>query len=79
LANLATKAGVTGARFKIHTPLIKLTKAEIIAAGTALGLHYELTHSCYDPPPGKAVCGTCDSCVLRARGFAEAGIADPLI
>jgi 7-cyano-7-deazaguanine synthase len=79
LANLATKAGVTGSRFKIHTPLINLTKAEIIAAGTALGLHYALTHSCYDPPPGKAACGTCDSCVLRARGFAEAGIVDPLI
>ena len=79
LANLGTRAGVSGSGFTIRAPLIQLTKAQIIAAGTALGLHYELTHSCYDPPPGKAACGTCDSCVLRARGFAEAGVADPLL
>jgi len=79
LAALATKAGVEGRRFKIHTPLISLTKAEIVRRGLALGLRYELTHSCYDPPPDAAACGTCDSCILRARGFAEAGVADPLL
>jgi 7-cyano-7-deazaguanine synthase len=79
LARLATKAGVEGQRFQIHTPLISLTKAEIIRRGLALGLRYELTHSCYDPPPGAPACGTCDSCVLRARGFAEAGVPDPLL
>jgi 7-cyano-7-deazaguanine synthase len=78
LAALGTKAGVEGQRFKVHTPLINLTKGEIIRRGVALGLDYSLTHSCYDPPPGRAACGTCDSCVLRAKGFAEAGIADPL-
>jgi len=79
LAGVATKAGVEGQRFQIHTPLIRLTKADIIRRGLALGLHYELTHSCYDPPAGAAACGTCDSCVLRARGFAEAGVTDPLL
>jgi 7-cyano-7-deazaguanine synthase len=79
LATLATRAGVEGGRFRVHTPLIALTKAEIIRRGLALGLHYELTHSCYDPEPGGAPCGRCDSCALRAKGFAEAGIADPLI
>ncbi len=79
LARLATKAGVEGGRFTIHTPLISLSKAEIIGRGAALGLDYGLTHSCYDPPQGRVACGTCDSCVLRAKGFAEAGIPDPLV
>jgi 7-cyano-7-deazaguanine synthase len=78
-AALATKAGVQGARFTIHTPLIRLTKGEIIRCGLALGLDYGLTHSCYDPAPGGAPCGRCDSCTLRARGFAEAGARDPLL
>jgi 7-cyano-7-deazaguanine synthase len=63
----------------VHTPLIRLTKAEIIARGIALGLDYGLTHSCYDPATNGAPCGSCDSCVLRARGFAQAGVADPLL
>jgi len=76
-AALATRAGVEGARFTIHTPLIKMTKGEIIRRGLALGLDYGMTSSCYDPGPGGAPCGRCDSCVLRARGFAEAGAPDP--
>ena len=79
LATLATRAGVEGGRFRVHTPLIDLTKAEIIRRGVALGLDYGLTHSCYDPAPDGRPCGRCDSCALRARGFAEAGVADPLI
>jgi 7-cyano-7-deazaguanine synthase len=79
LARVATKAGVEGARFAIHTPLIAMTKAEIIRRGLALGLDYQLTHSCYDPSPDGLPCGTCDSCVLRAKGFAEAGVGDPLL
>jgi len=79
LASVATRAGVEGARFRVHTPLIRLTKAEIIARGIALGLDYGLTHSCYDPATNGAPCGSCDSCVLRARGFAQAGVADPLL
>jgi 7-cyano-7-deazaguanine synthase len=78
LAALATRAGVEGARFRIHTPLIELTKAHIIRRGLALGLDYGLTHSCYDPDPSGRPCGRCDSCLLRARGFAEAGVPDPL-
>src|SRR5262249_59350789 len=70
LASLATRAGVEGARFRIHTPLIGLTKAGIIARGLALGLDYALTHSCYHPAASRAPCGRCDSCRLRARGFA---------
>ena len=62
-----------------HTPLIALTKADIIRRGLALGLDYALTHSCYDPAPDGRPCGRCDSCVLRARGFAEAGVPDPLL
>jgi len=78
LANLATKAGVEGRlRFRIHTPLVRLTKAEIIRQGMALGVDYSLTHSCYDPDPAGLSCGRCDSCLLRLRGFAEAGLADP--
>jgi 7-cyano-7-deazaguanine synthase len=79
LAALATRAGVEGARFRIHTPLIHLSKAEIIRRGLALGADYGLTHSCYDPGPAGAPCGRCDSCVLRARGFREAGVPDPLL
>jgi len=79
LATLATRAGVEGARFRVHTPLIALTKAEIIRRGLGLGLDYGLTHSCYDPGPDGAPCGRCDSCVLRARGFTEAGVPDPLV
>lgn len=78
-AALATKAGVNGGRFKIHAPLISLSKAEIIKRGVAMGLNYGLTHSCYDPLSNGAPCGRCDSCVLRARGFAEAGVKDPLV
>ena len=78
LANLATRAGVEGtAQFRIHAPLITMTKAGIIAAGTALGVDYGLTRSCYDPAPDGAACGRCDSCLLRLRGFRENGMADP--
>jgi len=79
LAALATRAGVEGARFHVHTPLIALTKAAIISRGLELGLDYRLTHSCYDPAPDGKPCGHCDSCALRARGFAEAGVPDPLL
>lgn len=79
-ANLATKAGVEGSgRFTIHTPLIDLTKSQIIQRGTALGVDYGLTHSCYDPAPDGRSCGRCDSCRLRLKGFREAGLADPLV
>ena len=78
MAALATRAGVSGGRFHIRAPLVSMTKAEIIRRGTALGLDYGLTHSCYDPLPHGVPCGRCDSCVLRARGFAEAGVPDPL-
>jgi 7-cyano-7-deazaguanine synthase len=79
LANLATKAGVEGRlKFQIHTPLIQWTKAQIIRRGTELGVDYGLTHSCYDPDPSGLSCGRCDACQLRLRGFAEAGLVDPL-
>ncbi len=79
MANLATKAGVEGSgHFNIHTPLINLTKAEIITSGMALGVDYSLTHSCYDPSTEGVSCGRCDSCRLRLKGFAEAGFIDPL-
>ena len=77
LARLATKAGVEGRPLTVHTPLISLSKAEIIRLGLSLGLDYGLTHSCYDPLPGGRPCGHCDSCRLRAGGFAEAGATDP--
>jgi 7-cyano-7-deazaguanine synthase len=78
LANLATKAGVEGKiKFRIQVPLIRLTKAEIIRKGLALGVDYSLTHSCYDPAPDGRACGECDSCLLRKKGFLEAGIPDP--
>ena len=78
MANLATKAGVEGQQLSIHTPLITLTKAEIIATGLALGVDYGLTSSCYDPDDSGNPCGHCDSCLLRLKGFAEAGHTDPL-
>ena len=77
LANLATKAGVEGARFKIHAPLSGMTKAQIIHEGTRLGVDYGLTHSCYDQDAQGRACGRCDSCVLRKKGFQEAGLPDP--
>lgn len=77
LANLATKAGVSCDWFHIHAPLIELSKAEIIRKGAELGVDFALTHSCYDPGESGEACGECDSCLLRAKGFAEAGIADP--
>jgi 7-cyano-7-deazaguanine synthase len=79
MANLATRAGVekTG-RFRIRTPLLHLSKAEIITQGLALGVDYGRTHSCYDPSPAGIACGSCDSCRLRLKGFAEAGVTDPV-
>ena len=75
MANLATKAGVTaGRRIKIRTPIIDMSKAEIIKTGLELGVDYKLTHSCYDPAPDGKACGLCDSCLLRKRGFEEAGV-----
>jgi 7-cyano-7-deazaguanine synthase len=79
VANLGTRAGVEGARFRIHTPLVSLGKADIIRRGTELGLDYGLTHSCYDPQADGRPCGACDSCRLRAKGFREAGVQDPLL
>jgi len=79
MANLATKAAVEGRhRLTIHTPLIALSKAEIIQTGLALGVDYALTTSCYDPSPAGEACGGCDACVLRLKGFAENGLADPI-
>ena len=79
LANLSTKAGVEGARMTIHTPLIALTKAGIVQLGASLGVDFSLTHSCYDPDAEGRSCGHCDSCLLRLKGFAEAGLRDPLV
>jgi 7-cyano-7-deazaguanine synthase len=79
MANLATKAGVEGRQaLQVHTPLISLTKAEIIRKGLELGVDYSLTSSCYDPSPNGQPCGQCDSCLLRQKGFRENGLADPL-
>jgi 7-cyano-7-deazaguanine synthase len=77
LANLGTRAGLEGHGFRVHAPLINLSKAEIIAAGVRLGVDYALTLSCYEPDAAGRACGTCDSCRLRAEGFAAAGIPDP--
>jgi 7-cyano-7-deazaguanine synthase len=78
LANLATKAGVEGtATYRIHAPLLHMSKAQIIGAGVDAGLDFALTHSCYDPSPEGLACGDCDSCILRRRGFEEAGVPDP--
>lgn len=88
MANRATKAGVEGAQFRVHTPLATMTKADIVKAAAAIGAPIELTWSCYDPTPAHRVsgkiesyrpCGECDSCRLRAKGFAEAGVADPAL
>jgi len=78
MANLATKAGVEGrTEIKIHTPLINMTKAQIIRKGIELGVDYSITHSCYDPSSDGFACGECDSCILRKKGFREAGVTDP--
>lgn len=79
LANVATKAGVEGRAFKIHAPLQDMTKADIVREAQRLGLDAGLSHSCYDPDAEGLACGTCDACRLRAKGFAEAGIADPTV
>ncbi len=79
LANLATKAGVEGkSTYRIHAPLLHMTKAQIVRAGFEAGVDFSLTHSCYDPTPEGTACGACDSCILRRRGFEEAGIPDPI-
>ena len=78
LADVGTKAGVEGRRFRIHTPLIKLSKAEIIRKGIEFGVDLSLTHSCYDPTLEGFACGECDSCLLRLKGFREAGLTDPI-
>jgi 7-cyano-7-deazaguanine synthase len=78
LANLGTTAGVEGARFRVHAPLIKFSKAEIIRKASQLSVDLSLTHSCYDPSPEGLACGQCDSCLLRLKGFRQAGIEDPI-
>ena len=79
LATVATATGVQGTRFKVHAPLVTMTKADIIRRGVQLGLDYGLTLSCYDPGASGRPCGRCDSCTLRAAGFAQAGVADPVL
>jgi 7-cyano-7-deazaguanine synthase len=79
MANLATSAGVNGSRLRIHTPLINLTKAQVIRRGLSLGVDFSITHSCYDPDAHGRACGTCDACLLRGRGFAELGMRDPAL
>jgi len=80
MANLATKAGVEGRqKLTIHTPLLRMTKAEIVRTGLELGIDFSLTSSCYNPSPDGEPCGTCDSCLLRKKGFAESGVDDPLL
>jgi len=78
MAALGTRAGVEGRPVRIHTPLAGLSKAEIVRKGAALGVDFSLTHTCYDPPAGRAACGRCESCLLRRKGFREAGMDDPL-
>jgi len=78
LASLATKAGMEGQRFRIHAPLLTMSKADIIRKGLSLGVDFSLTHSCYDPTSDRAACGECDSCRIRLAGFRDAGLADPL-
>jgi len=79
MANLATKAGVEGKGITIQTPIIHMTKAEIIKKGVSLGVDYSMTNSCYDPAEDGRPCGKCDSCLLRKKGFEEAGLTDPLL
>jgi 7-cyano-7-deazaguanine synthase len=79
LASLATAKGVQGERFRVHAPLLHMGKADIIRKGLVLGVDYGITHSCYDPGPAGRPCGRCDSCVLRAAGFAQAGVSDPVL
>ena len=79
LANVSTRAGSEGAEFTVHAPLIRLSKGDIIRRGQALGVDYGLTLSCYDPRPDQRPCGECDACRLRAKGFEEAGVADPAL
>ena len=79
MANLATKAGVEGNSVTIHTPIINMTKAQIIKKGVSLGVDYSMTHSCYNPAKDGRPCGKCDSCLLRKKGFEEAGLSDPLL
>ena len=79
VANLATKAGVEGDKFTIHTPLINFSKSDIICKGISLGVDYSITHSCYDPSPEGMACGSCDSCLIRRRGFEEAKVPDPTV
>jgi 7-cyano-7-deazaguanine synthase len=78
VANLGTRTGVEGTGFKIHAPLIAMSKAEIIREGLSLGVDYSMTHSCYDPTADGVACGVCDSCQLRLKGFREAGLTDPI-
>jgi 7-cyano-7-deazaguanine synthase len=78
LANVATKAGVEGAGFRIHAPLLTMSKAQIIETGTSLGVDFSLTHSCYDPRPDGLACGQCDSCRIRLEGFRQAALVDPI-
>ena len=78
LADVATKAGVSGASIKVHAPLISMSKAQIIREGVRLGVDFSLTHSCYDPTPNGLACGHCDSCLLRRQGFRDAGLVDPI-
>jgi len=79
LANLATAAAITGkGKFRIHAPLLKMSKAEIIRKGVSLGVDFSLTHSCYDPAPDGTACGKCDACRIRLAGFAQAGLRDPI-
>jgi 7-cyano-7-deazaguanine synthase len=77
-AELGTRAGAEGRPVRIHTPLAGMTKADIVRRAASLGVDFSMTHSCYDPPPGRAACGRCESCVLRRKGFREAGVKDPL-
>jgi 7-cyano-7-deazaguanine synthase len=77
MADLATRAGVEGARLTIHTPLLRMTKAQIVARGVELGIDYGITITCYDPAPDGAACGRCEACLLRLKGFEEAGLQDP--
>jgi len=77
MAELATRTGVEGRRLRIHAPLLRLSKADIVTLGTSLGIDYGLTSTCYDPAADGAACGRCEACLLRLKGFEEAGLTDP--